>query len=45
VGDAVQASAVAKIDLATNEVMATIPLKLPNRCASNDCPGAFDFLP
>jgi len=39
------ASAVAKIDLATNEVRATISLKLPKSVCSNDCPGAFDFLP
>jgi hypothetical protein len=39
------ASAVAKIDLATNEVTTTISLKLPKSVCSNECPGAFDFVP
>ena len=38
-------SAVAKIDLSTNQVVATIPLELPKPACSNNCVGATDFLP
>ena len=40
-----RASAVAKVDLATNKVVATIPLRLPEPACSNPCAGATDFLP
>ncbi len=39
------ASAVAKIDLDTNRLVATIPLELPTPVCANDCAGGTDFLP
>ena len=38
-------SAVARIDLATNAHIATLPLELPRPVCDNNCTGAKDFLP
>jgi hypothetical protein len=38
-------SAVARIDLASNTVVATIPLRLPRPVCDNNCVGPTDFLP